>query len=292
MPKAYSTCLIRIVWSMSSNVAESSMSSSINSAAHGFLSRAEFSVVNMCETEVLITTGEENTQCLVAEFESSNFEAESFLISDSTLRIRDCRMGNIAQDLWLCFTGDINGIVGILNNFPDITAPFSYISILPRGERSLIDVYPISRKDLPLQLYNSDGMQYLKWTKGFKCLEGDGFDFHFTLLPRGGNLHYPKYNRREFQKLQYAFHENFRKQLSNTRMNLDEKSLSRSTMKKNVIFDIRKLHVLPDDREFILNTLDKSLQRCAELKILIYVSLHSNLVIEISPFKSNRNKRF
>lgn len=110
-------------------------------------------------------------------------------------------------------------------------------------------------------MYNSDGMQYLKWTKGFKCLEGDGFDFHFTLLPREGNLHYPKYNRREFQKLQYAYYEDFRKQLSNTRMNLDEKSLSRSTMKKNVISDIRKLHVLPDDREFILNTLDKSLQK-------------------------------
>lgn len=52
-----------------------------------------------------------------------------------------------------------------------------------------------------------------------------------------------------------------KKQFSNTLMNLDKENLSRNTIKKNVISDIRKMHVLPDDRNLILEILDITLQK-------------------------------
>lgn len=61
--------------------------------------------------------------------------------------------------------------------------------------------------------------------------------------------------------LKKAFYEDFRKQFSNTLMNLDKANLSRNTIKKNVISDIRKMHVLPDDRNLILEILDITLQK-------------------------------
>lgn len=44
-------------------------------------------------------------------------------------------------------------------------------------------------------------------------------------------------------------------------MNLDKANLSRNTIKKNVISDIRKMHVLPDDRNLILEIFDITLQK-------------------------------
>lgn len=52
-----------------------------------------------------------------------------------------------------------------------------------------------------------------------------------------------------------------KKQFSNTLMNLDKENLSRNTIKNNVISDIRKMHVLPDDRNLILEILDITLQK-------------------------------
>lgn len=215
----------------------------------------------MCEDGALILTGEENTDCFYADLASHNFQIESFLKGESTLRVRDCRIGNVAQDIWLTFSWDIDGIVGILDRFSSITSSFSYLSILLKKEGSLIDLYPILKKHLPLHLYRSKNYQYLKWTKSFKFTEGDGFDFHFALLPKQGCLQFPEFKRHGFEKFLYAFYEDFRKQFSNTLMNLDKANLSRNTIKKNVISDIRKMHVLPDDRIFILEILDITLQK-------------------------------
>ena len=75
----------------------------------------------MCEEGALITTGEENTESLYSELAYHDFETECFLKSDSSLRIRDCRIGNVAQNLWLSFEWDIDGIVAIFNRFANIT---------------------------------------------------------------------------------------------------------------------------------------------------------------------------
>lgn len=53
----------------------------------------------MCEDGALILTGEENTDCFYADLASHNFQIESFLKGESTLRVRDCRIGNVAQDI-------------------------------------------------------------------------------------------------------------------------------------------------------------------------------------------------
>lgn len=120
-------------------------------------------------------------------------------------------------------------------------------------------MYPILKKHLPLHVYRSKNYQYLKWTKCLKFTEGDGFDVHFALLPKQGCLHFPEFKRHGFEKK--LFYEDFRKQFSNTLMNLDKANLSRNTIKKNVISDIRKMHVLPDDRNLILEILDITLQK-------------------------------
>jgi hypothetical protein len=235
----------------------------------------------MCEEGALITTGEENKESLYSELAYHDFQTECFLKSDSSLRIRDCRIRIVAQDLWLSFTWDIDGIVAILNRFADITTSFSYVGILLKGERSLIELYPILKKHLPLHVYRSKNLQYLKWMKSFKFTEGEGFDFHFALLPKEGHLHFPEYKRHDFDKFLYAYYEDFRKQFSNTLMNLDQANLSRNTIKKNVTSDIRKLHVLPDDRNFILETLDTTLQN---------MNAVTNYCIQIwrqRPFKRN-----
>lgn len=153
-----------------------------------------------CEDEALILTGEENTDCFYADLACHNFQIESFLKGESTLRVRDCRIGNVAQDIWLTFSWDIDGIVGILDRVSSITSSFSYLSILLKKEGSFIDLYPILKKHLPLHLYRSKNYQYLKWTKSLKFTEGDGFDFHFALLPKQGCLHFPEFKRHGFEK--------------------------------------------------------------------------------------------
>lgn len=120
-----------------------------------------------CEDEALILTGEENTDCFYADLACHNFQIESFLKGESTLRVRDCRIGNVAQDIWLTFSWDIDGIVGILDRVSSITSSFSYLSILLKKEGSFIDLYPILKKHLPLHLYRSKNYQYLKWTKSY-----------------------------------------------------------------------------------------------------------------------------
>lgn len=218
-----------------------------------------FQLMDYCESGSLITCGRENTESFVNEFIDHNRLPEAFLHRESTVRIRDCLIGTVAQDLWLNFELDIDGIVATFRTFSTIRTPFSYTTLLLRKQASLTAMYPILKKHVGLHQYNATAIQYLKWSKGFQMFEGSGFQFHFALLPTMGNVNFVKYNRNGIENTQYEFYEKFRKQVSSVISNLDQNNLSRNTFKKNTIFDIRRLHVLPDDREFVLQVLDTAL---------------------------------
>lgn len=66
-------------------------------------------------------------------------------------------------------------------------------------------------------------------------------------------------------------------------MNLDKENLSRNTIKKNVISDIRKMHVLPDDRNLNLEILDITLQKMDRIENFT-PALHC---IEVSAFNAS-----
>ncbi|CAG2198332.1 unnamed protein product [Mytilus edulis] len=98
-----------------------------------------------------------------------------------------------------------------------------------------------------------------------KICDGDGFDFHFVLLPKAGEIKFHKYSKKDLNEVQWSYYDIFRKQLSCVIKRLDGENISRNTFKKNVISDIRKLYVLPDDRQFILQIMDLALSQIEEV---------------------------
>lgn len=210
---------------------------------------------------LLLRTGYENTSDFVVVFANEEFDPEKLLKRNSTINARDCCIGDVAQLLWLDFDYDIDGIVATLNLFSSIKSRFLYLNILPRNFDSLIPVFPILRKHLSLTDYSNLGLQYLKSSVSIKLFEGDGFEYHLTLLPVCGKQRFKVYSKKELINVQYQFYLNFRKELSSLIQSLPESDLSRGTIKKNRIFDIKRWFILCDDRTFILSCLDKVLSK-------------------------------
>lgn len=212
-----------------------------------------------CLEGILISTGIENS----AEFKNVGTEiipaAEDILKREKTLRIRDCRVLELSQRLWLNFEHDIDGIVATFGSFKDILTSFSYLGILPRGRSSILPVYNIVRKHFKLHKFKSVALQYLQWSVSTKITQGDGFDFHLALLPRTGDRTFKQYRKSQIENLQFLFYEQFRRNVSYVFQNINSDELSRPTFKKIRILDVRRLHILPNDREFILHLLDEAL---------------------------------
>ncbi len=189
---------------------------------------------------IYIATGNENT----AEIFKNGINPEDILHRETAFRIRDCTISKVAQLLWYDFTTDIDGIVGTLNLFSDITAPFSYLGILPRQRQSLLKVYDIIRKHVPLARYSRNGLQCLRWSVSTKCLEGGGFEFSSGLTSKNCDRKKFRYaNAYVLEDAQYEFYENFRKTFSKCVQALPSNELCRGTFKKNEIIDIRKWRV-------------------------------------------------
>ena len=205
---------------------------------------------------LLIQTGVENGESIYEMFRECNFSPDSVLKRDSNLTLRDCQISQCGQRLWLNENYDLDGIVATFSSFKDIFVPFSYLNILPRGRNSLIPVFNILRKHIKLEEYNRKALQYLKWSEGIQIVDDHGFQFLIALVPKSGQVRiFKNYNRNQIENLQFDFYESFRLKLANICKALPEVDITRNTFKKNPILDIRSWHVLPDDREFVLNLL-------------------------------------
>lgn len=222
---------------------------------------------------LLIQTGVENGESVYEMFRECNFSPDNILKRDSNLTLRDCQISDCGQRLWLSQHYDLDGIVATFSSFKDILVPFSYLNILPRGRNSLIPIFNILRKHVKLDEYNRKALQYLKWSEGIQIVDDHGFQFLIALVPKTGPRRvFQDYNRNQVEKLQYDFYESFRLKLANNCKSLPEIDITRNTFKKNSILDIRSWHVLPDDREFILNLLyhtERSLPREQNFEFII-----------------------
>lgn len=222
---------------------------------------------------LLIQTGLENADSVYELCLGSKFSPSEILKRDSNLTLRDCQVTGCAQRLWLNQTYDLDGIVATFSSLKDILVPFSYLNILPRGRNSLIPVFNILRKHLKLEVYNKKALQYLRWSQGIQIVGDHGFQFLITLLPKSGPLRlFKNFSRQQIENLQFEFYESFRLSLANKCKGLPEQDITRNTFKKNKIIDIRTWHVLPDDREFVLNLLcqtENSLPRDENFEFII-----------------------
>ena len=95
---------------------------------------------------VYIRTGKENTE----EVLKFGLDPANILFRNEPIRIRDCTIPRVSQTLWYDYDYDVDGIVATFKRFSDILVSFTYLGILPREKFSLISVYNIVRKHLPL----------------------------------------------------------------------------------------------------------------------------------------------
>lgn len=205
---------------------------------------------------VYIRTGKENTE----EVLKFGLDPANILFRSEPIRIRDCTIPRVSQTLWYDYDYDVDGIVATFKRFSDILVSFTYLGILPREKFSLISVYNIVRKHLPLANYSKRGLECLRWSVSTKICEGDGFEFHLALLPKPQWTRFKQTNEALLQKCQYDYYDSFRNHFSACIKSLPPADISRGTFKKNSIINVRRWRVLPDDRQLVLELLDEALQ--------------------------------
>lgn len=158
---------------------------------------------------------------------------------------------------------DIDGVVLEMKALTAIKFPVFYMNLLPRGDGSIISMYPILKKHIDITQYQRTSFSLLKMCNGIQLFSSFGWQVNLALIPLPNidssfdlpsALNYKLFANQYFNRVKSTFQNNLLK--------LSPKELCKDTFKKNSIFDVSKWRVLAKDQSFVMAILDKTLIAC------------------------------
>lgn len=158
---------------------------------------------------------------------------------------------------------DIDGIVLEIKDLTAIKFPVFYMNILPRGDGSIISLYPVLKKHIDITRYQKESLSLLKKCYGIQLFSSFGWQVNLGLIPLpnvgstfdlSSALNYKLFAFQYFSRVKSTF--------QNLLLKLSPKEMGRDTLKKNSIFNVSKWRILAKDQTFVMTILNKALNAC------------------------------
>ena len=178
----------------------------------------------------------------------------NFLKRDEHVYARGTTVNFFDQDFFLNFEMDVDGCVVELKSWAAIKMPIRHLTICNTEAR---EMKSFLKKHVDLRQFTKDQLSLFRKSVGFQLFYEEGWEAWFGVIPRPSS---PNFQIREdvYKKMCCKYfeciRENFRRNL------LCVKDHIRRTLMKNDMNDVRKLFVLPDDKEQILCAFQKTIE--------------------------------
>lgn len=208
----------------------------------------------------LVEVAADNYEHFVSAY-SSYQDVKTFLHrrDDSSVLYRPVSTKRYESTLMFSYDFDTDGIVIELDRISCVQFYTPYVNLLPQDKASLIPMYPVLKKHVFLSEYSKEAMKLLRWTSGMQLISEHGWQINAVLMP---NKDLSSKNRfrdiHHFRNRQLLYFKKVRECFQNELQKIASIGPMNSTINKNVLNDLRKLRILPDDQMLIMECLDRS----------------------------------
>jgi len=211
------------------------------------------------ETLFLLDTAFENGlsfyECL-KQYDS----IEAFLRRDRYIPVRGTIVGSVVDQEELDFKTDIDGITIEWENIAlGLKSDFRHLDLLPRGINSLNNIYSVLKKHLDLTKFNAVSKMTLKECIGTQIIYDGQYETWIGIVPKHDST--MSTDSRLQRLLVFKYMEQLRGHFQNELRTLVVKKVAVNTLAKNNINDAKKMFVLPGDQIFILECLQRALDK-------------------------------
>ncbi|KAK6192881.1 hypothetical protein SNE40_004278 [Patella caerulea] len=134
------------------------------------------------DEDVFFNTAKENAHNFLKVIEECGIK--EFVKREDYIALRSCTTTELLHQACAVMTADIDGVVLEHFNLSGITHPLRYINILPSGSLSLIPMFKLIKKHLPLINYTKQSYGILKEAVGAQIFSDGGWQFMATILPK------------------------------------------------------------------------------------------------------------
>lgn len=181
---------------------------------------------------------------------------KDFLARDDYIPLWSTSMTQSEADSCIDILCDIDGIVLEQSSFAGMTMKLRYFNYLPRAKDSLVPIYAMLKKHLPLTRYSTQARKLLNESKAACIFSTQEWQTFVTVIP---SEHFTSQTydgwfwRKEFEWLMEV-----KTTLTQLMVELPEEDLIRDSVKKNQLRDLTKWTICPDDQEWFLKMLDRA----------------------------------
>lgn len=219
------------------------------------------------ENCLMIDTGIDNAE----NFKSAwNGNVEEFLKRDDYISVRGTAISE-EELMYLNLSFDIDGVsIQWKDIGKGLSLDYTHLTIAPRDYQDIRPIYSVIKKHFNLNNYSKDGLANLKNAFGCQIMYYGGWDTWLAFVPdcTDCTLHTSKMCRditfANVNKVRLAFQRKLK--------GLLVKDIATDTLSKNNLDNVKKMFVLPGDREIILSVFQQSLE-CTELVLPGFVPL-------------------
>lgn len=207
------------------------------------------------ETDFMLETGFENTESFKSAW---NENANDFLKRKEHISVRGTAIGEEEVE-FLNIECDIDGVsIRWRDIGKGISLEYTHLTIAPRGQLDIRPIYSMVKKHFNLPKLGKISVANLKNVVGCQVMYYGGWETWLAYVPNITNR--TEYTTELLRNITAANLNNFRIEFQKQLHGLLDKNVASDTLAKNNLMNLKKMFVLPADRQIILSVFQSSLE--------------------------------
>lgn len=222
-------------------------------------------------TDVMFDSDSDEENCLLVDtgIENANVFKSSwcdniklFLKRDSYLGVRGTTVSEEELE-FLNFKYDIDGVSIVWKDIgKSLSLEYSHIAVAPTNNLDIRPIYSVAKKHFNLREYGRISLSNLRDACGFQVIYSAGWETWIAFVPKIGNE--ISYTREMLRNITIVNLKRFLTEFQKQIKKLLDLGVATDTLAKNNLEDLKRMFVLPGDRQIILSVFQKSLE-CTDL---------------------------
>lgn len=217
----------------------------------------------------LMTTAKANHLQFLNEYDVSS--PDRLLRRENYICMTPTSVTPLESEVGIDLIPDLDGIVLENRTLSGVKMDVRYFQFMPNAKKSLLPVYGVLKKHLPLVKYQEESLNLLRSAYGIQLFGSRGWQTFLTILPEEG---FKSRNYKAcYQQMQFDWFSYLKSEITKLLLALSDHDLGRDTVKKNAIRDVSRWTICPADQHWFLDLVDRALRGATfteGFKILIF----------------------
>lgn len=207
------------------------------------------------EDDFMLATGIENSVSFMREWNAYTDKRE-FLYRHGYICARATKVSMKETENSLELYPDIDGVTIEWNNLAETSHQFHHLFLIPRGYKSIKNVYSLLKKHVKLNEYSPESRTVIRECVGTSIFTDSGWEYVIALIPSFDNN--TAFAKNIIWELTLTWLKKVKEEFRNRLIGLISNGSLRRTLDKNNVYDVSQVFILPPDSPAILGVFQES----------------------------------